>query len=207
MVEREMKRIATGRKNYLFVCSDQGGKTAAILYSFTSTCARPRARSLRVSSRRAGPLARSSTRAPRRADARALGGGASGITVLHQLIVIAFVPPQRRTSAPAPAPTVLHRTLTCGCCSDREPRAAHGLLRERGRTSCVRIAGTRGGRQTIRDGVRRDEVRRLTSAPTAPATRLLTRASPSFVFENSIILPRNSIQSASLELRAPGPER
>jgi transposase len=39
-VEREMKRIATGRKNYLFVGSDQGGKTAAILYSFTSTCAR-----------------------------------------------------------------------------------------------------------------------------------------------------------------------
>lgn len=38
--EREMKRIATGRKNFLFAGSDQGGKTAAILYSFTSTCAR-----------------------------------------------------------------------------------------------------------------------------------------------------------------------
>jgi transposase len=38
--EREMKRIATGRKNYLFAGSDAGGKTAAILYSFASTCQR-----------------------------------------------------------------------------------------------------------------------------------------------------------------------
>jgi hypothetical protein len=38
--EREMKRIATGRKNYLFAGSDDGGETAAILYSFVSTCQR-----------------------------------------------------------------------------------------------------------------------------------------------------------------------
>jgi transposase len=38
--EREMKRIAIGRKNYLFVGSEKGGRTAAVLYSFTSTCHR-----------------------------------------------------------------------------------------------------------------------------------------------------------------------
>jgi transposase len=38
--EREMKRIAIGRKNWLFVGSDKGGRTASILYSFTSTCHR-----------------------------------------------------------------------------------------------------------------------------------------------------------------------
>jgi hypothetical protein len=40
VAEREMKRIAIGRKNWLFVGSDQGGKTAAVLLSFTSTCVR-----------------------------------------------------------------------------------------------------------------------------------------------------------------------
>jgi transposase len=40
VAEREMKRIATGRKNWLFAGSDQGGKTAAVLYSITSTCQR-----------------------------------------------------------------------------------------------------------------------------------------------------------------------
>jgi transposase len=38
--EREMKRVAIGRKNWLFAGSDEGGKTAAVLYSFTSTCQR-----------------------------------------------------------------------------------------------------------------------------------------------------------------------
>jgi transposase len=38
--EREMKRIAIGRKNWLFVGSPQGGQTAAVLISFTSTCHR-----------------------------------------------------------------------------------------------------------------------------------------------------------------------
>ncbi len=38
--EREMKRIAIGRKNWLFVGSPQGGQTAAVLLSFTSTCQR-----------------------------------------------------------------------------------------------------------------------------------------------------------------------
>jgi transposase len=40
VAEREMKRIAIGRKNWLFVGSPQGGQTAAILMSFTSTCHR-----------------------------------------------------------------------------------------------------------------------------------------------------------------------
>jgi hypothetical protein len=40
VAEREMKRIAIGRKNWLFVGSDNGGQTAAVLYSFTSTCHR-----------------------------------------------------------------------------------------------------------------------------------------------------------------------
>jgi transposase len=40
VAEREMKRIAIGRKNWLFVGSRQGGQTAAILFSFTSTCQR-----------------------------------------------------------------------------------------------------------------------------------------------------------------------
>jgi hypothetical protein len=35
-----MKQIAIGRKNWLFFGSPQGGKTAALLYSFTSTCRR-----------------------------------------------------------------------------------------------------------------------------------------------------------------------
>jgi transposase len=40
VAEREMKRIAIGRKNWLFVGSANGGRTAAVLFSFTSTCAR-----------------------------------------------------------------------------------------------------------------------------------------------------------------------
>jgi transposase len=40
VAEREMKRIAIGRKNWLFVGSPQGGQTAATLFSFTSTCQR-----------------------------------------------------------------------------------------------------------------------------------------------------------------------
>ena len=38
--EREMKRIAIGRKNWLFFGSPQGGHTAAVLLSLTSTCQR-----------------------------------------------------------------------------------------------------------------------------------------------------------------------
>jgi len=40
LAEREMKQIAIGRKNWLQFGSPQGGKTAAILYTFTSTCRR-----------------------------------------------------------------------------------------------------------------------------------------------------------------------
>jgi transposase len=40
VAEREMKRIAIGRKNWLTVGSPRGGETAAVLFSFTSTCQR-----------------------------------------------------------------------------------------------------------------------------------------------------------------------
>jgi transposase len=40
VAEREMKRIAIGRKNWLFVGSSRGGATAALLMSFTSSCRR-----------------------------------------------------------------------------------------------------------------------------------------------------------------------
>jgi transposase len=38
--EREMKRIAIGRKNWLTVGSPRGGQTAAVLFSFKATCQR-----------------------------------------------------------------------------------------------------------------------------------------------------------------------
>jgi hypothetical protein len=38
--EREMKRIAIGRKNWLFTGRDRGGATAAVLFSITSSCQR-----------------------------------------------------------------------------------------------------------------------------------------------------------------------
>ena len=38
--EREMKRIAIGRKNWLSIGSPRGGQTAGVLFSFTSTCHR-----------------------------------------------------------------------------------------------------------------------------------------------------------------------
>lgn len=40
VAEREMKRIAIGRKNWLFAGSDQGGHTAAVLFTVTSNCQR-----------------------------------------------------------------------------------------------------------------------------------------------------------------------
>jgi transposase len=40
LAEREMKRQALNRKNSLFVGKERGGRTAAILSSFTSTCRR-----------------------------------------------------------------------------------------------------------------------------------------------------------------------
>jgi transposase len=39
-VERLMKLVALGRKNYLFAGSDEGGKRAAVHYSFVATCKR-----------------------------------------------------------------------------------------------------------------------------------------------------------------------
>lgn len=36
--EREMRRVVLGRKNYLFVGSDNGGKSAATIYSLVATC-------------------------------------------------------------------------------------------------------------------------------------------------------------------------
>jgi len=38
--ERALRPIAVGRNNWLFVGSATGGQTAAVLFSFTSTCRR-----------------------------------------------------------------------------------------------------------------------------------------------------------------------
>jgi transposase len=38
VAEREMKRIVIVRKNWLTIGSPRGGQTAAVLFSFTSTC-------------------------------------------------------------------------------------------------------------------------------------------------------------------------
>ena len=40
VAENALRRVALGRKNWLFVGSDNGGRTAAILYSLISTCKR-----------------------------------------------------------------------------------------------------------------------------------------------------------------------
>lgn len=40
LAERALRAIAIGRKNWLFCGSDKGGQTAAVLFSFTSTCQR-----------------------------------------------------------------------------------------------------------------------------------------------------------------------
>ncbi len=36
--ERALRRVVTGRKNWLFCGSDEGGRRAAILYSIVATC-------------------------------------------------------------------------------------------------------------------------------------------------------------------------
>ena len=36
--ERAMRSIAIGRKNWLFAGSDQGGETAAVIYTLVETC-------------------------------------------------------------------------------------------------------------------------------------------------------------------------
>ena len=38
LAERMLRAQALGRKNYTFLGSDRGGRTAAVLYSFTGTC-------------------------------------------------------------------------------------------------------------------------------------------------------------------------
>lgn len=38
MSERALRRVVTGRKNWLFCGSDEGGRRAAILYSLVATC-------------------------------------------------------------------------------------------------------------------------------------------------------------------------
>jgi hypothetical protein len=40
LCEQSFKAIATGRKNWLFFGSEEGGRTAAILYSMIMTCRR-----------------------------------------------------------------------------------------------------------------------------------------------------------------------
>ena len=38
--ERALRRIAVGRNNWMFCGSDNGGNTAAVLFSFIATCQR-----------------------------------------------------------------------------------------------------------------------------------------------------------------------
>jgi len=38
--ERSMRKVAIGRKNYMFVGSEAGGRTAAVFYSLLETCTR-----------------------------------------------------------------------------------------------------------------------------------------------------------------------
>jgi hypothetical protein len=38
LAERMLRAQAIGRKNYMFLGSDRGGRTAAVLYSLTGTC-------------------------------------------------------------------------------------------------------------------------------------------------------------------------
>ena len=82
VAEREMKRIAIGRKKWLFVGSPQGGRTAAVLVSFTSTCTRLGGGALGVFARRADPVADHAGRAPGRNPrgpmARGTGRGGHG---------------------------------------------------------------------------------------------------------------------------------
>jgi transposase len=40
VAEQQMKKVATGRKNWLFTGSEKGGKTMAVLFSIVSTCQR-----------------------------------------------------------------------------------------------------------------------------------------------------------------------
>ncbi|MGC8553615.1 MAG: IS66 family transposase [Phycisphaerae bacterium] len=40
VAENALRRVALGRKNWLFVGSDNGGRTAAVLYSLISSCKR-----------------------------------------------------------------------------------------------------------------------------------------------------------------------
>jgi transposase len=40
LAERALRKIAVGRKNWLFFGSDAGGATASVLASFTETCRR-----------------------------------------------------------------------------------------------------------------------------------------------------------------------
>lgn len=39
LVERQIRGVAVGRKNWLFAGSDEGAKRAAVLYSIISPCA------------------------------------------------------------------------------------------------------------------------------------------------------------------------
>ncbi len=78
VAEREMKRIAIGRKNWLFIGSPQGGAMAAVMMSFTSTCNSAGRRAVGVLARRADALPDDAERRAGRAVAGPLEGGAAG---------------------------------------------------------------------------------------------------------------------------------
>jgi hypothetical protein len=78
--ERSIRGIAVGRGNWTFFGSDRGGKTAAVLRSFISSCESRESRSVRLVPRRAQPHCRPPRHSIRRPSAPSLGRQPSLIT-------------------------------------------------------------------------------------------------------------------------------
>ena len=75
--KRALKPVALGRKNYLFVGSEGGGKSAAIAYTLIETRQAERRRSASLAHRRARPHRRPQDHPDRRAAPLALRCGRS----------------------------------------------------------------------------------------------------------------------------------
>ncbi len=78
--ERTLKLIGLGRRNWLFVGSDAGGKTAAVLFSFTATCKHLGINAFAYLRDVSQTAADSSSRAPGGVAAPSLASGATGIS-------------------------------------------------------------------------------------------------------------------------------
>ena len=97
--ERTLRAVVTGRKNWLFAGSDAGGRTAAILYSFTSSCHdRHKLDSFAYLRRPVYAPADPSTRAPRRPAAGPLGGSRGAARTLIPTHICTYQPGSPRGS-------------------------------------------------------------------------------------------------------------